>query len=57
MNSPKLTEITTSEFPTLAKRPAFSVLDTSNIQATWSVQPSDWKAAVKLVIDNVKLKL
>ena len=47
ITSPKLTEITTLEFPTLAKRPAFSVLDSSNIQAVWSVQPSDWKAAIK----------
>ena len=46
ITSPKLTEITTLEFPTLAKRPAFSVLDSSNIQAVWSVQPSDWKAVI-----------
>ena len=57
VNSPKLTEITTSEFPTLAKRPAFSVLDTAKITNDWAAQPCDWKAAVKLVIDNVKLKL
>jgi dTDP-4-dehydrorhamnose reductase len=56
-NSPKITEITTSEFPTLAKRPAFSVLDTAKITNDWSAQPCDWKAAVKLAIDNVKLKL
>ena len=47
ITSPKLAEITTLEFPTLAKRPAFSVLDSSHIQADWSVQPSDWKAAIK----------
>ena len=47
VNSPQLTEITTLEFPTLAKRPAFSVLDSSHIQAAWSVQPSDWKAAIR----------
>jgi len=47
ITSPKLVEITTLEFPTLAKRPAFSVLDSSHIQSAWSVQPSDWKAAIK----------
>ena len=55
-NSPKITEITTSEFPTLAKRPAFSVLDTAKITNDWAAQPCDWKLAVKLAIDNVKLK-
>ena len=53
VNSPKLTEITTSEFPTLAKRPAFSVLDTKKIMADLAVQSSDWEASIKQVFSSL----
>lgn len=54
---PELTKITTAEFPTLAKRPSFSVLDTTNILTDWAVQPSDWKSAIKLAIGNISSEL
>ena len=38
--------ISTSEYPTPAKRPANSKLDCSKISTNFSVQPSDWKAAL-----------
>jgi len=41
--------ISTSEYPTPAKRPANSKLDCSKITANFSVQPSDWKAALNTI--------
>lgn len=37
--------ISTSDYPTPAKRPANSKLDCSKIERDFSIQPSDWKAA------------
>lgn len=39
--------ISTSEYPTPAKRPAWSVLDTSKIKATYGVEVRDWKEGLK----------
>jgi dTDP-4-dehydrorhamnose reductase len=47
MVTPVLTEITTDQFPTLAMRPQFSALDSSEIIKDWRVQPSDWRSAIK----------
>ena len=53
-NSPELTPITTADFPTPAKRPAFSALDSSKLINSWGACPSDWKAAIKKVISKLK---
>jgi len=41
--------ISTSEYPTPAKRPANSKLDCSKILTNFSVEPSDWKAALNTI--------
>lgn len=41
--------ISTSEYPTPARRPANSKLDCSKISTSFSVQPSDWKAALNTI--------
>lgn len=38
--------ISTSEYPTPAKRPANSKLDCSKVTTDFSIQPSEWKAAL-----------
>ena len=43
----KVNAITTQEYPTPAKRPFNSMLDTHKIANIFSVQPSDWQAALK----------
>ncbi|ARU96032.1 dTDP-4-dehydrorhamnose reductase [Tatumella citrea] len=48
---PKVNFITTSEFPTLAARPSFSVMSTSKI--SHFTPPSDWKKAVMKVISLI----
>lgn len=41
--------ISTFEYPTPAKRPANSKLDCSKITTNFSIQPSDWKAALNTI--------
>jgi dTDP-4-dehydrorhamnose reductase len=43
---PTITSLTTAEYPTAAKRPANSKLDTSKISAQFGIQASDWQAAL-----------
>lgn len=47
---PELKAITTSDYPTPAARPAFSVLDTSKISKL-GISPSDWRIAIRKVIE------
>lgn len=46
---PELKAITTSDYPTPAARPAFSVLDTSKILVL-GISPSDWRIGISKVI-------
>lgn len=45
--SPVINSITTAEYPTPAKRPANSKLDTSLITDKFAINASDWKLALK----------
>ncbi|CDT76219.1 dTDP-dehydrorhamnose reductase [Vibrio coralliirubri] len=47
VNKPNLTSITTDQYPTPAKRPSNSRLSTEKITLGFSVEASDWKAALK----------
>lgn len=44
--SPSLKPITTSEYPTAARRPAYSVLDTSKFQRAFGFSLPHWRASV-----------
>jgi len=46
--------ITTSAYPTAAKRPAYSVLDTSKIKATFDISIPGWKDSLKTCIGLLK---
>ncbi len=46
----RLNPITTSDYPTLAKRPAYSVLDTTKIHDTYGVRTPSWKKSLDKVI-------
>jgi dTDP-4-dehydrorhamnose reductase len=46
--------ITTSEYPTPAKRPFYSVLDKTKIQVTFGVQLKDWKNSLAICIEKIK---
>ena len=45
--------ITTSQYPTPAKRPQYSVMDTSKIQQTFNLQIPEWKESLKICIDKL----
>ena len=50
----KLNPIPTSQYPTPAKRPAFSLLDTSKIQSVYGINIPDWKLSLKKCLDHLK---
>lgn len=45
--------IPTSEYPTPAKRPAYSVLDKTKIQETFGIQLKDWKESLAICIEKI----
>jgi dTDP-4-dehydrorhamnose reductase len=46
--------IKTSQYPTPAKRPAYSVLDTSLLRATLNVPGVHWRAALSAMLNDLK---
>ena len=42
--------ISTAEYPTPAKRPAYSVLDCSKLKKTFGIQLPDWEECLRLVL-------
>jgi dTDP-4-dehydrorhamnose reductase len=51
---PRISPIPTSEYRTAARRPAYSVLDTTAFTATFGVEPRSWRSALR---DTVALSL
>ena len=49
-----LQPISTSEFPTAATRPAFSVMDKTKIQETFGIKLKDWKESLNKCIEKIK---
>src|SRR4030095_13241100 len=53
-NSPcNVKPISTAEYPTPAKRPAYSVLDKRKIQETFGVKLKDWKKSLAVCIEKI----
>ena len=51
--APKVLPITTSEYPTKAKRPAYSRLDTGRLQADLGIVLPDWQEGLARVMDEL----
>jgi dTDP-4-dehydrorhamnose reductase len=49
----KVEPITTSEYPTPAKRPAFSVLSCAKLQRTFGIQLPEWSVSLKDVLEGM----
>src|SRR5688500_17086151 len=45
--------ISTTGYPTPAKRPAYSVLDKTKIQETFGIQLNDWKKSLAICIEKI----
>jgi dTDP-4-dehydrorhamnose reductase len=52
--SPRVVPISTKEFPTAARRPAYSVLDTSSFTQTFGVRPQPWRDALRETISLIQ---
>jgi len=50
---PKVSPITTSQYPTPARRPAWSVLDCSKFENTFGIQTKDWHDDLSVVLDGL----
>jgi len=46
-DSPRLVPISTSEYPTRARRPQYSALDTTSFERTFKVTPRPWQDALR----------
>lgn len=46
--------IPTSSYPTAAKRPAYSVLDTAKIQNTFGIQVKEWKERLRVCLKRLE---
>ncbi|MGA9333482.1 MAG: sugar nucleotide-binding protein, partial [Rudaea sp.] len=53
----QLTPIATADYPTKARRPAYSVLDTQKIRATFGLDLSPWQRGLDATIDELKTGL
>ena len=52
--APRLTAITTADYPTLAARPAYSVLDCSALQREFGIRLPDWREGLDRVLDDLQ---
>jgi dTDP-4-dehydrorhamnose reductase len=52
--APRLTPISTAEFPTPARRPHWSVLDTASFEKAFGVTPRSWKEALAETMTHIQ---
>ncbi|HMA16503.1 MAG TPA: dTDP-4-dehydrorhamnose reductase [Kiloniellaceae bacterium] len=53
---PKLTPIATADYPTAARRPVDSTLDSTRFQATFATGAIDWRAGLKDVLHRLAVR-
>jgi dTDP-4-dehydrorhamnose reductase len=51
--APALTRIPSSDYPTPARRPANSRLDTARIRRDYGIEPRPWREAVRQIVDRI----
>lgn len=50
---PRVLPITTADYPTPARRPAYSVLDTAKLHADFGITPPDWRDGLRAVVGEL----
>jgi dTDP-4-dehydrorhamnose reductase len=51
--APKMVPITTAEYPTRAKRPAWSVLDGARLKSAFGLELPDWRVGLAEILDEI----
>jgi dTDP-4-dehydrorhamnose reductase len=51
---PRLEPITTAQYPTPARRPAYSVLDSGKLRRAFGIDPAPWREAVRRCLVRLK---
>ena len=49
----KLNPIPTAQYPTLAKRPSYSILDTQKIKSVYQIETKNWKESLAACLKNL----
>lgn len=50
--APRVTAIATADYPTPARRPAYSVLDTQRLRSEYALDLPDWREGLRLAFDR-----
>jgi len=50
----KINAVSSEQYPTAAKRPAYSVLDTTKIQKTFNIQLKNWKESLAVCLRQIE---
>ena len=51
--APRIQPIATADYPTRARRPAYSVLDSSRFENAFGIQLPDWRVGLESVLDQL----
>ncbi len=55
-NLPEINGITTSQYPTAAKRPNYSVLNCQKLKDTFDIKMPSWQTSLQLCMQNIRRK-
>ncbi|QIL20082.1 dTDP-4-dehydrorhamnose reductase [Thermomonas sp. HDW16] len=52
-NKPRVVALSTADYPTQARRPAYSVLDTTRLRHDFGIVPPDWREGLQRTLDEL----
>lgn len=53
---PRVVPIATADYPTPAKRPAYSVLDTARLRSDFGIDPPPWRREMEMILGALSLR-